>query len=101
VLDSCSGHSFSHSLNTHEPNMRLPFLIVSLTLLLWVRMSSWTCFRAFFVGPRSCPCDASFGSSHVLPLRESHDFLMIALVLCPRFRNASFDQFCLEHGVDQ
>jgi transposase InsO family protein len=26
---------------------------------------------------------------------------MIALVLFPGFRNASFDQFCLEHGIDQ
>jgi hypothetical protein len=101
MLDSCSGHSFSHSLNTHEPNMRLPFLIVSLTLLLQVRMSSWKCFRAFFVGPWSCPCDASFVSSHVVPLRDSRDFLMIALVLFPGFRNASFDHFCLEHGIDQ
>jgi transposase InsO family protein len=27
-------------------------------------------------------------------------FLMIALVLFLEFRNASFDEFCLEHGVD-
>jgi hypothetical protein len=28
-------------------------------------------------------------------------FLMIALILFLEFWNAAFDEFCLEHGVDQ
>jgi hypothetical protein len=31
VLDSFGGHSFSHSMNTHESNMRFHLLIDSLT----------------------------------------------------------------------
>jgi hypothetical protein len=37
-------------------------------------MSSWTASRASFVGPRLCPCDASIGSFHVVPFRDSCHF---------------------------
>jgi hypothetical protein len=30
--------------------------------------------RASFVGPRPCSCDASIGSSHIVPLRDSCHF---------------------------
>jgi hypothetical protein len=33
------------------------------------------------LGPWPCPCDVSIGSSRDVPLRDSHHFLMIALVL--------------------
>jgi hypothetical protein len=33
-------------------------------------MSSWTCSRDSFVGPRLCSCDAFSGSSHIVPLRS-------------------------------
>jgi hypothetical protein len=35
-----------------------------------VRMSSWTCSRDSFVGPRLYSCDAFIGSSHIVPLRS-------------------------------
>jgi hypothetical protein len=74
VLDSFSDHSFSHSLNTHEPNMRFHLFDRFL--------DSFSCglgrvhgraSRASIVGPWLCPCDASIGSSHV-PLRASRLF---------------------------
>jgi hypothetical protein len=67
VFDSLSDHSFSHSMNTHEPNMRF-YLIGGL-------LDSFSCglgrvhghaSGASFVVPRLCPCDASIGSSYVV-----------------------------------
>jgi hypothetical protein len=72
VFDSFCEHIFSHSMNTREPNMRF--------CLIDVFFVSFSCgfgqvhghaFRASFVGPRLCSCDASIGSSHVVPLRSS------------------------------
>jgi hypothetical protein len=70
-----SGHNFSHSMNTHEPNMRFHLFDRFL--------DSFSCglarvhghaSRAFVVGLWFCPCDASIGSSHVVPLRASRRF---------------------------
>jgi hypothetical protein len=75
VFDSLSDHSFSHSMNTREPNMR--FRLIDGFL------DSFSCglgqvhgyaSRASFVGPRLYPCNDSIGSSHVVPLRDSHHF---------------------------
>jgi hypothetical protein len=72
VVDSFGGCSFSHSMSTHEHNMR--FLLIDGFL------DSFSCglgrvhghaSRASFVGLRLCPCDASIGSSHDGPLRDS------------------------------
>jgi hypothetical protein len=75
VLDSLSDHRIFHSMNTHELNMRFHLFDRFL--------DSFSCglghirghaSRASFVGPRLCPCDASIGSSHVVPLRDSRHF---------------------------
>jgi hypothetical protein len=75
MFDSLSDHSFSHSINTHEPNMTFHLIDVFLD------SSSCGLGRvyghasiAFFVGPLLCPCDASIGSSHAIPLRDSCHF---------------------------
>jgi hypothetical protein len=75
VFDSLSDHTFSHSMNIHEPNMR--FCLIDGFL------DSFSCglgrvyehsSRASFVGPQLCPCDTSIGSSNVDPLRHSRHF---------------------------
>jgi hypothetical protein len=75
VLDSISGYIFSHSMNTHEPNMRFHLFDRFL--------NSFSCGLgrvhghasiASVIGPWLCPCDAFIGSSHVVPLRVSHCF---------------------------
>jgi hypothetical protein len=67
--------AFSYSMNTCEPNMRFHLIDGFL--------DSWSCglghvhghaSRASFGGPRLCPCNASIGSSHAVPLRDSHHF---------------------------
>jgi hypothetical protein len=76
VLDSFSGHIFSHNMNTHEPNMRFHLFDRFL--------DSFSCglgrvheraSRASIIGPWLCPCDASIGSSHAVPFRASRTFL--------------------------
>jgi hypothetical protein len=50
LVDSFVGHSFSHSMNTHEPNMRFQLIDGSLdSFFLWVRMSSWTTYRVLLL----------------------------------------------------
>jgi hypothetical protein len=75
VLDSLSGHSFSHSLNTCEPNMRFclidGFLDSFSCRLGWVHGHA---SRASFLHPQLYSSDAFIGSSHVVPLRASHHF---------------------------
>jgi hypothetical protein len=75
VVDSFGGHRFSHSMNTHECNMRFHFFDGFLdSFLIRLGRVHGHAFRASFVGQRSCPYDAFFGYSHVVPLRGSHDF---------------------------
>jgi hypothetical protein len=68
VFDSLSDHSFSHSMNTREPNMRfclIDGLLDSFSCGLG-RVHGHAC-RAFFVGPRLCPCDALLFLLMLLP----------------------------------
>jgi hypothetical protein len=75
VFDSLSDHSFSHSMNTHEPNMRFCLINGFLDSFSYRLGRVYEhASRASFVGPRLCPCDASIGSSHVVPLRDSRHF---------------------------
>jgi hypothetical protein len=61
VVDSFGGHSFSHSMNTHESNMRFQLINGSLdSFFLWVRMSSWTAYRVLLL---------------------VHDFILVMLLL--------------------
>jgi hypothetical protein len=41
-------------------------------------------FYNFFVGPQFYPCDVSFGSSYVRPLRDSRRFVLMS-TLAPFF----------------
>jgi hypothetical protein len=53
VLDSFGGHSFSHSMNTHESNMRFHLLMDSLTpFSSGLGQVHGHAFRASFVAPR-------------------------------------------------
>jgi hypothetical protein len=75
VFDSLSDHSFSHSMNTHEPNMRFHLIDGFLDFFsCGLGRVHRHAAGASFVGPRLCPCDASIGSSHVVPLRDSRHF---------------------------
>jgi hypothetical protein len=75
-LPCVDGHSFSHSMITHEPFVRFNGFIDSFSCGLG-RVCRHS-YRPFFVGPRLCSCDASIGSSHVVPLDIFVVFLMIA-----------------------
>jgi hypothetical protein len=82
VLDSFGGHNFSHCMSTHESNMRFHLLMDSLTpLSSGLGRVHGHAFRASSVGPRSCPCNDSFSSSHVVPYRDSRRFSNDCLVL--------------------
>jgi hypothetical protein len=75
VLDSFGGHSFSHSMNTHESNLRFHLIDGFLdSLSCGLGRVHGHASRASFVGPWLCPCDASIGSSHVVSLSASHHF---------------------------
>jgi hypothetical protein len=75
VFDSLSGHSFSHSINTHEPNMRFHLIDGFIdTFSCGLGQVYGHASITSFVGPRLCSCDASIGSSHVVPLRAHHFF---------------------------
>jgi hypothetical protein len=64
-----------HSMNIREPNMRF-HLIDGFLDSISCRLGRvhGHAFRASFVDPRLCPCDASIGSSHVVPLIDSRHF---------------------------
>jgi hypothetical protein len=75
MFDSLSDHNFSHSMNTHEPNMRFRLLNGFFdSLSCGLGRVHEHASRASFVGPRLCPCDVSIGSSHVVPLIDSCHF---------------------------
>jgi hypothetical protein len=82
MIDSFGCYSFSHSMNNYEPNMRFYLFDGFLySFLCGLRQVHGHAFKASFVGPRPCSCDAFIVSSHVVPLRASHRFLIITLVL--------------------
>jgi hypothetical protein len=82
VLDSFGGHNFSHCMNTHESNMIFHLLMDSLTpFSSGLGRAHGHAFRASFVGPRYCPCNDSFSSSHVVPFRDFRRFSNDCLVL--------------------
>jgi hypothetical protein len=58
-------------------------------------MRSWTYSRDSFVGPRLCSYDAFIGSSHIVPLRASHRFVLI-ITLGLFFELISHDMFLME-----
>jgi hypothetical protein len=75
LFDSLSDHSFSHSMNTSEPNMRFCLVDGSVDFFsCGLGQVHAHASRASFIDPRLCPCDTSIGSSHVVPLRDSHYF---------------------------
>jgi hypothetical protein len=64
--------------------MRFHLLMDSLTpFSSWFGRVHGHAFRASFVGARSCPCNASFGSSYIVPFRDSRSFSNDCLVLFP------------------
>jgi hypothetical protein len=82
VFDSLSNHSFSHSMNTREPNMRFHLFdgfLDSLSCGLG-RVHGHTS-RASFVGQQLCSCDAFISSSYFVPFKDSHHFSNDCLVL--------------------
>jgi hypothetical protein len=88
-LTYVGGHSFSHSMNTHEPFVRFDGFLDSYSCGLG-RVCGHVS-RDSFVGPRPFYCDASIGSSHVVPFRDfchfSNDCLVPFLELI--FRHVS------------
>jgi hypothetical protein len=92
MLDSLGGHGFSHSMNTHEPNLRL-YLFDRFFDSFFCRLGRVRghTSRASSVGPRLCSCVAFICPSYVVPFRDSHHFSNVITRSFPRvnIRHAS------------
>jgi hypothetical protein len=65
------GTTFSHSMNTCEPNMRFHLIDGFLdSLSCGLGRVHGHASKAYFVGPRLCACDTFIGSSNIVPLRS-------------------------------
>jgi hypothetical protein len=97
-LTCVDGHSFSHSMNTHEPFIRFDGFLDSFSWgMVWARGHV---SRDSFVGPRPCLCDACFGSSYDWSLESlspvcsnSHSLFSSSLYLTSCFLGGLNDFF--------